>query len=306
MIIDKTKFGNCLMRYRGCSDRNLMALMEGKQYFSSPKSFNDPYDVLVYANRDKINEYIKTMIDTYMEDYVHDKIDEARRDPLGHAPSAIALWYGDKKEVFFKVFLNQVSDCVTEIKEMVREKQKVISFSENIDNILMWSHYAEYHKGFCLIFDKDELQKANDYDFDGKQIRKKHRLVKVQYTDKRIDLSLEMAEYVKTHKMNPFNRDMEPAFNLSQETLRNILVQKAKVWEYEAEWRLIPRYIDLEKGSNMMYTRIDPIAVVCGAECDPQNREKIIDICRKKKIDVYDMGLNSSNPDYSLVLSKCK
>ena len=31
--------------------------------------------------------------------------------------------------------------------------------SETIDSTLMWAHYADYHKGFALAYEKDELYK---------------------------------------------------------------------------------------------------------------------------------------------------
>ncbi len=37
------------------------------------------------------------------------------------------------------------------------DKTRVLSFSENWDNILMWSHYADSHKGLCLGFTVSRL-----------------------------------------------------------------------------------------------------------------------------------------------------
>lgn len=78
----------------------------------------------------------------------------------------------------------------------------VISFTEAIDNILMWSHYADSHKGMAIGFDPNHPFFKNLY--------------RVRYTTQRVNLR---REYPKTVGVELFF--------------------KSDQWMYEKEWRII-------------------------------------------------------------------
>ena len=90
----------------------------------------------------------------------------------------------------------------------MRNQQGVACFSEDVDNILMWAHYADGHRGFCLEFDtKDET-------------------------------------FSKAHPVVYSN--LLPALNMADVFIRNsrnnlmaIYTTKAASWAYEKEWRLL-------------------------------------------------------------------
>lgn len=50
----------CLFRYRSILDNNIDALEKGRLFFSTPSKFNDPYDTLIYANREEILNSLST------------------------------------------------------------------------------------------------------------------------------------------------------------------------------------------------------------------------------------------------------
>jgi len=78
----------------------------------------------------------------------------------------------------------------------------VISFTEVVDNILMWSHYANSHKGVAV-----EFNPKHDYF---------HSIQRVRYTTQRPDLRTQYSEI------------MAPE-----------LYFKSDQWMYEKEWRLV-------------------------------------------------------------------
>ncbi len=80
----------------------------------------------------------------------------------------------------------------------------VLSLTSKRDSVLMWSHYANSHKGFCLEFDTSAKPFASAR--------------KVQYRETR----------------HSFDVDASP-----EETATSFLLAKHKDWEYEDEWRLI-------------------------------------------------------------------
>lgn len=87
----------------------------------------------------------------------------------------------------------------------------IASFSETIDNHLMWAHYTNNYNGFALEFKGDQIDvKMNRDDI------KRHSLTRVIYPE----------NPPKIVKNYPFAQHY-------------ILTTKFKHWEYEKEWRII-------------------------------------------------------------------
>jgi len=86
----------------------------------------------------------------------------------------------------------------------------VICFSEKPDEILMWSHYSDNHKGICLEFTAEKGTDLSNLD-------KNH---KVEY----------LAEYPRLMLTDFVNNDLAKASI-------KVMWTKAKIWEYENEWR---------------------------------------------------------------------
>ena len=104
---------------------------------------------------------------------------------------------------------------------MMREMKKwgICCFSAVRDNILMWSHYANKHQGFCLEF----ANERNDERF-GVELRDDG-----QYEEPMVSAPLQV-EY----------SDIYPVANLIHDNVsKEIFLTKAKEWAYEEEWRLI-------------------------------------------------------------------
>jgi hypothetical protein len=86
----------------------------------------------------------------------------------------------------------------------------VLSFTETPDNLLMWSHYGDSHRGVVLGFDE-----AHPFFQGAEIIAGLSRLNKVEYNQKRPVLS-------STTRDNP-----------------KVFLRKSTEWAYEKEWRLI-------------------------------------------------------------------
>lgn len=103
----------------------------------------------------------------------------------------------------------------------------IISFSECVDNVLMWSHYARKHMGFALELDVEEKL-----------------LTRVKYSS-------------EAPMVFPNSRsDNNPYYiNAAYDILRT----KALDWAYEKEWRMIIFYSDdnLISDGNSKYLRLN-------------------------------------------------
>lgn len=89
------------------------------------------------------------------------------------------------------------------------KKYGIFSVSSDYDNDLLWSHYADSHRGICIGFDNKELEKL------------KYKIVPVSISDKRPEI-----EYT----------DDDSHF---QEFILKMLTTKSINWEYEHEYRMI-------------------------------------------------------------------
>lgn len=104
-------------------------LAEQTLKFVNPSTFNDPFDC---------NEHIiKIDID---DEFIPQIIRESN-------PKIT--------EEFERTILNTLKLPETWVKSFTAKKEeyKVSCFSKKRDNVLMWSHYAEKHKGICIGFD---------------------------------------------------------------------------------------------------------------------------------------------------------
>lgn len=131
---------------------------------------------------------------------------------------------------------------------------------------LMWSHYADDHKGFCI-----------EYDFNS--LKKYFVPYPVVYSETR-----------------PLLDDFYP---VTKETIRKhtmiSILTKDKKWEYENEWRVIKVPDDFT-----VISAVDPIdltipitAVYLGANISPGNKAIILEIAKKRKISVKEMTLDN-------------
>jgi hypothetical protein len=100
--------------------------------------------------------------------------------------------------------------------EMVQTKLGFVSFGRVYDNLLMWAHYADSHRGLVLEFDATKLSGqpchySSASFFGGAQ--------RVQYTD------------------------TLPTINFYTDALdeqaRKLLLTKSRHWDYEEEWRMV-------------------------------------------------------------------
>ncbi|MCK9365010.1 MAG: DUF2971 domain-containing protein [Syntrophales bacterium] len=85
----------------------------------------------------------------------------------------------------------------------------VLALSELNNNILMWSHYADSHRGICIEFERTDTNELGKWDY----------CIPVQYQQEL------------------------PSFNLHElgdsKAVTQALSTKGKYWEYEQEWRIL-------------------------------------------------------------------
>ena len=113
-------------------------LINSKLYFSSPLSFNDPFDCKVLFQYSLSFKELKKKFNTLLK----------KKSPGLNRKQRKAIINKRVAKVEAKEFINYMT------KNLQNEVNKVgiLSLSGVNDNILLWSHYAFGHTGLCIGF----------------------------------------------------------------------------------------------------------------------------------------------------------
>jgi len=114
-----------LFKYRSVNEYTLDFIRNGSVFFSSPADFNDPYDTR-FVDRDSLAQ--KQRLER-----------ERRAQETDAALLGVAM---------MNVFEREHRG--SEVKKLV------YCVSEIVDSILMWSHYADSHRGICVVLEAEE------------------------------------------------------------------------------------------------------------------------------------------------------
>lgn len=298
-----TFLSNTFCRYRAINSNSLNALKNDKLYFSTPgESFNDPFDNLIYANPIKILFDIYKEIHLNMDDY----IEQQKSESFYRSAFVDLMYHGPHKDRLLSEFIEECETRIEKFKTDLMNNTRIICFSELYDSMLMWSHYADQHKGFALIYDKNSIELARPYTTNDEPITKNPLLLPINYVEKQVNLTNDIENHLKNYFMQKYRGISPFEENLSQSKLRRTIIEKSLDWGYEKEWRLIPRHIDLEHKSNLDYISIIPKAVIIGALCTEENCKVIADICQKKNIPLFDIRVKEWEPGFKLHVSSYK
>lgn len=267
-------FPSSLYRYRSLSKFSLYELKFNTVWQSCPNDFNDPFDSsfnlntfehcsnnLLKSKQVFIHNYGKVLLDLNIDiDLYYEKV-MSEENPLEFLYNDLSkIVYPDKQLNLYESIKNTSQEIDFEHLKSYKDKWTVSCFSELNDSILMWSHYANNHQGFCI-----------EYDF------------KNDFTTLYMDL---IKPVIYDDKLFQFDYSRHPF------SILGALTKKSKCWKYENEWRLVLE-LDVLKG-NRNYTVPCPVAIYLGCKMPASDRELLLDIARSKKIKVYQMEMSTS------------
>jgi hypothetical protein len=159
----------------------------------------------------------------------------------------------DFNDPYDSLICNAISPTLNESLQKISSKYFVSCFSERWDSILMWSHYADHHKGICI-----------QYDFTLKY-RKKENVI-----------------YPDIHPVIYTNS----VYKLSEgNNLSICILKKAKDWKYEKEWRII---ITNEKGKPLIMNIPTPISsILFGSRISEKKKKTIYHLSKKLNFNIF-------------------
>ncbi len=252
-------------------------IYDGLIFPAPPETFNDPYDCDLLLSDDFLNSRTarEILADTLAQ---RCPITKNEKDELFNTDNVektlqSILWH------YFRVrgrgLAKQLINDFYVVLKQARDSLRVACFSETNRSILMWSHYAKNHQGFCI-----------EYDF--KQLEYKRYLKPVRYVNERHYVPGDFADHVSPKAGN---------------AIYEAALYKSAEWSYEKEWLLVMSRIDL---AHPEYSGRIPVmavkefisAIYLGVKASKDFEMAICTHYKETPIKIYRMKLSASN--YSL------
>jgi hypothetical protein len=264
-----------LYRYRPFNPEYLLKeISENTVRLSSPASFNDPFDCVWNLDDEKV--YFELFFERpgIKKLFTQEEIESAKKndDPILYL-ARLSSWkdgagmgkyhLADQLKEKLQKFINSRKTNRSSERE---NNFSVCCFSEVKDSILMWSFYADHHKGCCIEYDiSNEPAQSESLKF----------LYPVVYSAKLFDLT----EHFKKPVVTPL-------------AIKSA-ISKSSEWSKEKEWRLVWIHkFQLEEEKRAW--KFSPIkAIYLGAKMKYSDHKKIEESCGKKVL-IYQAKLSKS------------
>ena len=184
--------------------------------FSSPAVFNDPFELKPHLAALASPEH--------MEAHITRVLPELVREELAKLPQEVQALI--PVEALHEILLRQLPEAKRNIQGMAEllmpklqevmarkfeELIGILCLSESAENLLMWAHYADSHRGFVIEFD----ERSPFFDCRVNSEDELRHLRKVLYSPTR------------------------PSLTLADVDDFALFMTKGTDWKYEAEWRMI-------------------------------------------------------------------
>jgi hypothetical protein len=175
--------------------------------FTQPGAFNDPFEMRPdFQLLSKVDQEKLPKADQYGAGGVRLLTPEAVTQMLEIASAAL-MRKAASASGSFALDNNDIAQAFFD------EQLGVLSLAEAPDNLIMWAHYADQHRGFVLQFDES-------HDF----------FSTVHHPKLEMEIGLRRVDYTA-------ERPKASASNLA--SLIEVLYRKSPAWQCEREWRLI-------------------------------------------------------------------
>lgn len=246
-----SKLPNKVYRYRSLSgEYELDNLKNNQIWLAKPDTFNDPFDSMINADIGEMFKRYKFQ-DKEMNNLYH-RMDGVQK----RAANRIVEKEGKKIQL----------EIDNDIKKF-RDNFSVACFSESNANLLMWSHYANYHKGICIEYSFNDINNKDD----------NVSFLPVIYTSQ----FQNMIDYIDIKK------------NTVSDQIVKLFLMKSMDWNYEKEWRIV-KEISEENNDKLgeLYSVPKPTAIYLGCKVNVCDAELIRKTCKSNTIPVFQMKMS--------------
>ncbi len=239
-----------LYRYRSGNSWDIDGLKNDTIWLSTLKEYNDPFE-----NRLCID--FEGVVDSYL-----------KMDP--QVIAQMRLKHIDKNHPIYKEIIKDIKVRGKKLQESLSMKKLRIftaCFCEEKSSLLMWAHYANSHKGFCIGYKFEDIIEKFGIN-----------ILPVVYSK----------EYSAIQSYETFI-DYDRFF---LEEWRS----KSEEWSYEKEWRLVGGYHKNEPyQEGKIIGMVKPFCIYMGVNIDTKVRKQLLEICKERGIKLFQMQLSEKS-----------
>lgn len=267
-----------------------LTLAHTTRKWSSPSEFNDPFDngidiQWVETPRD-IESGIKLEIQTLGES---ESANLTSLNPVMYI--LVQLYKGMNADMRQKMIngldgvysqeqLNEMYSKSNMMTNAVLSDISIFCITESHDNLLMWSHYADNHKGGVV------------------------KLLPIKEVDSPLTLA-QRVNYSATIPSLSFLSMLKNSVEFRREVISAITLTKGKGWEYEKEWRIVSQLRDpRNKHEIIPFAKEEIDEVYLGCRISDENKNAIIDIVNMKYPWVSIYQAKQKRNEFSLIFEK--
>jgi hypothetical protein len=275
-----------MLLFRYFASHTLETLRESELKVSKASDFNDPFEFMF----DLKGEMTPTLARKMMRNSKRQKdlLNELKRQEPRLSTREAKARLKSRRKVMINRLVSQFDSTRPEWLEKrlqnIDAHLRLVCFSAQHDDplneILMWSHYADSHRGVRIGF---EFPEAN-YPF---------AIVPVNYEKKRVELD--------------FPRIGQPESSIALVTaIQKSIRTKSSAWKYENEYRLLiePRLCRADRGFAQMeflpFNRAWVRRVDFGLKCPIPYSKSILEVVRQKYVKVDCFIAKYHDSDYAL------
>lgn len=247
-----------LYKYRPFKTDTVIELERNVVYYADPKDFNDPLDCSPVVHVDiNVPELERLCFKMLVQvrgpkaDQQAAKVAAGRRIDKMRYDSTEPDWDGgpvDVESVLRRYLARDIQECL----ERLMRRKGVFSLAQKWNCPLMWSHYAEQHKGICIEYDTSQLEFGTPCAIDYSGIR----------DIKASDLYDWQVKRLTTARDRVHN---------------SYFYRKARQWGYEKEWRHVRDSNGVDASPYLMS------AINFGLRCDTSVETMIAKLFRGAK-----------------------
>jgi hypothetical protein len=275
-----------IYKYRRDCPNHRSNLESSTIWLSSPETYNDPYDCWLTLPDGLLTAIIqKRVVDTLIKAYElqncllqnhisEDDLENARksREPLKTFISLIPDHIGGvpkKNAESYSQRVEAMAEGVASALQGWRKTAKLCSFSEVNNSMLMWSHYSEDHRGFCIEYDLEALNEQHPF---------RRSLFPIIYSQRLYDLT-------------PFAEKLVAKERAEFTPLLPMLaaLHKFEGWQYEREWRIVlENEVEID---GLSHPAPIPSRIFLGSRFEASKSAELLAICKQRSIAVFKMRL---------------
>lgn len=250
------KYPEFIYKYK-CYDRAIEIIKDDIIYVPQPSQLNDPFESVIKIDLTELNnleireEYIKYIINKFQF-----QIDDERLNEI------------DLREHLFNKTIPDLIDSYIKHRDELHYKDYsnygILSLTDKYDDLVMWSHYSDMHKGVCIKFNTEKLIYSRLFETG----------CIVFYDDKYPTLDL----------LNLVSDEV----GINIKLLMLLFFNKHISWKYENEYRLIKIFgyhsvpEEFEKQKKVKLTGDTISEVILGINFPKEKLEEIKSICKEK------------------------